>query len=287
MNNNCYNLEKYIYEKGFLDKTIDATYIIHLKDNGRIDNIRAQMNSFHPTKSVYILFNKGFKNCSKPKFIDTSAKDLFDANIQIFKHANKMNYNNILILEDDFIFSEKIKEDYHINNVNTFLKNNQGNPFIYLLGCEPYFLMPYDNNNYRGLMTGGTHAVIYNKQMRMIIMEHDQIYIKNHDEYFMINFYNYKYAYYTPLVYQLYPDTDNQSNWGAEFGDNLIIKWVTYSIIFLHKLLKMNIQPEPGYSFFYFFSKLLFFIILFVVLFILYKVSYIAFKYSKKFYKNK
>jgi hypothetical protein len=286
-NTYCYNIQQLTYKKGFLDKTVDATYIIHLKNNGRLENINQQLNDFHPTKTIYIVFNKGYKKCSKPKFIDTSAKDLFDANIQIFKHANKMNYNNILILEDDFIFSEKINENYHINNINDFINSNNYKPFIYLLGCEPFFLMPYNYHTYRGLITGGMQAVIYNSQMRNLILQHNQQNIKNHDEYFNLHFYIYKYTYYIPLIYQLFPVTENHSQWGAEFGENLFAKYLMYIVVFLHKILKMDTQPEPGHSIFYFLSKLIFIIILFVIIFIISKLVYNTFKYSKKFYKKK
>lgn len=31
----CYRFEKKMYDKGFLDDAIDATFIIHLESNGR------------------------------------------------------------------------------------------------------------------------------------------------------------------------------------------------------------------------------------------------------------
>jgi hypothetical protein len=64
-----------------------------------------QLNEYQPTNTVYILFNKGYKKCKKQDFITNPPYDLVDANLNIFKHAKENNYDNILILEDDFIFS--------------------------------------------------------------------------------------------------------------------------------------------------------------------------------------
>jgi hypothetical protein len=275
IHNSCYKFEEYIYKRGILDETVDATYIIHLENNGRLEDIHVELNKIKPTKKVYVVFNKGYKNCSKHDYIDTSAKDLFDANVQIFNHANKMNYNNILVLEDDFVFSEKIKEQSHINNVNNFLKKNNNKPYIYLLGCIPNLLVPYDYYNYRAVGAGGTHSVIYNLKMRNIILQEDPTKIKNHDDYFIIYYFHYKYTYYIPLIYQLFAETENQNEWGAQLNDNFkFLKIFPYVVLYMHKLLKTNEHPEPGFSIFYFLSKLLFFIVLFIIIYIFYKLFF-------------
>ncbi len=62
--NLCYRFEEYNYTDGFFN-SIDTTYIIHLENNGRYDAIQDQLNKFHPTNRVYILYNKGFKKCKK------------------------------------------------------------------------------------------------------------------------------------------------------------------------------------------------------------------------------
>ena len=64
-----YSFEKRLNKEGILEKSVDATYIIHLKDNGRLEHIYQQLEEFSPTKIIYIVFNQGFKNCTK--------KDLF------------------------------------------------------------------------------------------------------------------------------------------------------------------------------------------------------------------
>jgi hypothetical protein len=121
MNNECYHLNIINFNKGLLDNSVDATYVIHLKNNGRIDNIINQLNLFKPTKINYILFNDGYKNCKKEEYIKSPPLDLVDAFINVFKHAEQQNYNNILVLEDDFFFSEEIRNTNVLNNINSFL----------------------------------------------------------------------------------------------------------------------------------------------------------------------
>ena len=101
----CYHYEKYHFEKGLLD--IDRTYIIHLEGNGRLDNIYKQLEEFHISKEVYILFNKGYKKCNKNLEEQKSTFDLIDAFMTIFEHARDLD--NILILEDDFFFDKDIE----------------------------------------------------------------------------------------------------------------------------------------------------------------------------------
>ena len=54
----CYRLEHYIFNDDLLNNSIDATYIIHLENNGRLDHIMNQLTEYHPTNNVYILFNR-------------------------------------------------------------------------------------------------------------------------------------------------------------------------------------------------------------------------------------
>ena len=144
MNSKCYTFEKYTYTDGLLRENVDATYIIHLEGNGRLENIKKQLSKIHLTNIVYIVFNKGFKKCKKILLKDTPSYDIIDANINVFKHANHNNYDNILVLEDDFIFSDNIQKKYHIDNLNRFLLEKRGHDFIYQLGGRPYILVPID-----------------------------------------------------------------------------------------------------------------------------------------------
>jgi len=167
-NSKCYEFKYMKFMNGLLNKTVDATYVIHLKGNGRYENVMKQLREYHPTNDVYILFNDGYKKCSKTQNIVYPADDLIDAFFQIFRHANEKGYDNILILEDDFMFNNEIKNEKHITNINNFLIRKKGEDFIYYIGCIPWLLVPtfYDTNTYVNILSSGMHSVIYSRKNR-------------------------------------------------------------------------------------------------------------------------
>ena len=269
--NSCYKFEKTEYKDGLLSNCVDATYIIHLEGNGRLKSIQNQLKEYHPTNILYIVYNKGYKKCEKPKYVKNTARDLVDANLQIFKHAEQQGYGNILILEDDFMFSEKIKETRHIDNICNHLKNNAHSTTPYALGCIPFLIFPIDLNNYAGII-GGTHCVIFNKPTRSRILSIGQENIKDWDIHSCLNYPFIKRHYYLPICYQLWPETENAKNWGIEYG-----KWFSYfyfkTLLFIFKMLKLDKQPEPGFTILCAFGKLFSLLVGFLILFFLYKIG--------------
>jgi hypothetical protein len=266
-NETCYNFEKRKYNNEN-PLFIDATYIIHLTNNTRYEHIEQQLEHYQPSNIVYILHNNGYKNCKKQDFIDRPAYDLVDAFLQVFKHAKAHNYQNILVLEDDFIFNEKIKNTQHIKNINHFLidHNNASQPFIYLLGCIPYIQIPYDYNT-NIVLSGGTHACIYSKQIREQILKTIQTKIKDWDLFCNFNYVLNKYTYYTPLCYQLFPETDNAKQWGDSDWFTRIIGIMLLNIF---KMVGLDKNIEPGYSIFYGFSKFAFYFLIIIIIVIIY-----------------
>ena len=272
----CYNFEKLNYESGFLDTNIDVTYIIHLENSGRYDNILKQLEKYKPTKTVYILLNKGYNKCNKVGIKSTYA-DLTDSYLQIFKHAQKQNFGNILILEDDFIFSEKIKEKEHITNVNNFLEKKSGDNFIYFLGTVPWLLIPYDTYNYRCIFSTGTHSIIYSKSHRDDFLENfnRKMLVTDWDVNYHINLTS-RFIYYTPLCYQIFENTDNskeskfQNKYLAFLSD--LFTYFNYNVIF--RILGMDKNPEPGYSILYFYSKFIFYMGLLFLIYLPFLIVY-------------
>ena len=97
--NSCYRFDLKEYQSGIFDDSVDATYIIYTEPNKeRYENIVNQLDRIKPTKKVYILINRGWRNSKKPAYITDTTKDLVDCNIHIFKHAKAKNYNNILMV---------------------------------------------------------------------------------------------------------------------------------------------------------------------------------------------
>jgi hypothetical protein len=252
----CYDYEEYNFNNGILD--VDATYIIHLKGNGRYESIIDQLNKYPISKKVYIVLNKGFKKCKKNPAITKPPLDLVDAYLEIFDHAKNMD--NILILEDDFMFDDKILEPFHQNNVNEFIHSQID--FIYYIGAIPIFLLPYDLHNYRNICSTGTHSVIYSKKFREKI-NHQYKSINDWDIY--LNTQTNRYMYYTPLCYQLFPETENSNYWGDHHYILYFMGLISRIIVKITGLDKST----NAYSLFYFVSKLwilLFLIIIWILL---------------------
>jgi hypothetical protein len=280
----CYTFKKIKYNKGLLDNAVDATYIIHLEGNGRYDDIMNQLESYHPTKEIYIIFNKGYKKCSKDDRIILPAYDLVDAFLQVFKHAKNQNYNNILILEDDFMFNEKIKKESIRNDICSFLNNNKDKDYQYFLGCLPSLWFPYtiDLKHFINICSTGTHAVIYTKKNRERLLNVNQKDITDWDCYSFTH--SRRYMYCEPLCYQLFPDTENSKYWGTHSYFTYIVSQIGKKIL---KIFKLDTEAEPGYSFFYTFSTLFTFILLILILVIVYKISITLFKRKIKVSKKK
>jgi hypothetical protein len=257
-NKKCYNIEKKEYKIGLFDSSIDATYIIHLENNGRLESIYNQLKQYIPTKIVYIFFNKGYKKCNKKLLKNITYHDLNDSYLQIFNHANKHNYDNILILEDDFIFNKEIKKKENIDSINKFLIEKKDEEFIYYLGCLPFIIFFYsmDLKHYFSIISSGSHSVIYSKKSRLI--EYD-LSLDHWDRIIEKQVKN-RYLYYIPLCYQTYPLTDNRKQW----NDNIFSVYVY--------ITEIDKNPEPGFSINYYFSK---FLIIFILLLIIIACIYI------------
>lgn len=280
----CYRFEKLVYDTGLLDDGIDATYIIHLEGNGRYDDIMNQLRQYQPSKTVYILFNKGFKKCKKDPYITIPPLDLIDAFLHIFKHANQEHYGNILILEDDFIFSEKIHNPSTQHTICDFLTQHKSEDFQYFLGCVPVVRIPYslDLYHYINVVSGGTHAVIYSRANRDKILHKDKQNIKDWD--IECNLSSRRYMYHEPLCYQLFPETDNSKYWGGDPYNplNIIIYYGSILIKTIYKLLSLDTQVEPGYSILYTVSSIIPLMLLLLFGYILYALRSFFIKSKKR-----
>jgi len=272
-NSECYRLEQHDFSDGFLD--LDATYIIHLEGNGREEHVIKQLEEYHPTNLVYILYNKGYKKCNKSLHLNESKVDLIDAFLYIFKDAKHKNYKNILILEDDFMFNSRIKDKQIQRNVMEFIKKKENEPMIYMLGCLPLLQKPCDKYTNKLTFGIGTHACIYTQSVVEKSLQENVQDITDWDYYTHSKYA--RYMYHEALCYQLFPETENQKNWHSFNG-------LTYFLIYIIKILQLDKQPEPGYTFFYNTSKVLYaMIVIFAVLFFLF-IAHLIYVYALKNY---
>lgn len=268
-NRGCYTFQELEFNDGFLQESVDATYILTMENSPRIESVMAQLSKFHPTNRVYIVVNKGFKACKKDLINQTSMYDIIDANLQVFNHAKANSYKNILVLEDDFIFNSRILEDSVNNHLNTFMKQRQADPFIYTLGCLPVAVAPYNFHTYRVLWGFAMHAVVYSNPFRETILTSIQS-TPIHDwdmDISKICFKNMnKFMYKIPLCYQTIPETENKQNWGTSAP----LKYLANTYI---QATSFDTQPEPGTSILYMITNLLFLLLIMAILVSLYYIS--------------
>lgn len=278
-NIDCYSLEIINFKNGIFDRSIDATYIIHLLNNGRYDSIKDQLYKIKLTKKNYILINKGYKNCTKILNEQKPYSDLVDCYLTIFENAKEKNYDNILILEDDFLLDNNLLNKNNINNINNinnFLINNKNNNIVYSFGILPFIVIPYDYYNYKVLFSSGTHSMVYTKKMRNNTLLMDRIKIKDWE------IFTHKYAnkimYNTPLCYQLFTITENSSSWKDYYfyGINISKIW-NNSIRNMYDYFHLD-KDTKSYLYFYFFSKFVGIFIIIIVVLLLYFLIYFLFK---------
>jgi hypothetical protein len=245
INAKCYTFELIKYTEGFLDTFVDATYIITMEGSERRKHIDLQLKTYIPTKNIYIVNNKGFKKCEKKLIEYTSSFDLTDAYFNTINHSLNNNYNNILILEDDFIFSPKIKDKNIIKDLKLFFDKNKEKTFYYNLGPFPILFYPnlnILNNTYKGFLTINSQSIIYTKKVQIDIIKNIQKCNIAWDIYLSYTYEHYFFKY--SLCSQTFPETDNQKHWYK-------LKIMLDIHIFIIKKLGLDKKPDPGYKIIY------------------------------------
>ena len=272
VNSHCYSFDYIRFDNGLLDNIIDAVYVILLENSDRTENVYKQLNKYKLSKNTYIQINKGYKNCKKILMKQQSNYDLFDSNYNIWLHANENNYNNILILEDDFIFDNRILDKNVLNDLDNFINNKEFD--IYSLGNAPLLLSPFLLTKHPKLLVSAvSHSIILPKNTRNILIDkykNDVDWLKKSrghiDWSYTTNNFNY-HIYYKPLCYQTFPKTENMGNWDQDL--NIILKMLSRISIQLINIFKLDKQPQPGfdiiYIFFYIFNITLYLIIIYII----------------------
>lgn len=284
INSHCYRFDYIRFDNGLLDKIIDAVYVILLENSDRTENVYKQLNKYKLSKNTYIQINKGYKNCDKILMKQQSNYDLLDSNYNIWLHAKENNYNNILILEDDFIFDNRILDKNVLNDLDNFINNNEFD--IYSLGNRPIILSPFLLTKHpRVIFSLVSHCIVLSKNTRNILIDKyknedwlkssrghiDWIYTKNNFNY---------YIYYKPLCYQTFPKTENMDTW--DIDTNYIFKLVSiFNRYILIPLLKLDKQPQPGFDIHYILSYTLSISLYLSIIYVIYRL-YKKIKYVYK-----
>jgi hypothetical protein len=166
----CYKFEEITPEQTippcWTDRAISATYILHLEGNGRYEQVKSQIEQLRPTKTVWILHNRGFKECQKDANIKIPPQDIVDSYFTIFKHAQEHSYRNILVMEDDFVFDqERLRDTNKLRDVDEFLGTvaDQDQDVMYHIGTLPIVQWPWtwDAKHNLIVISAGTHGAVY------------------------------------------------------------------------------------------------------------------------------
>lgn len=278
----CYKREEILFKKGIFDEIIDVVYIITMENSKeRHQSIKEQLKKYRLSKKNVIFFNKSFQKCEKQlcnykktqcKLIKETYEDLTHVNQFVFQESLLNNFNNILVLEDDFIFSKRLYKKNIIKDITNIVKiyEKTKQSLVLRLGCIPLLSLPSANKNFRKcLISLGTHAVIYNKKAFQEILT----FKRRSDDIDMntsLLFMNRQLYYKKPLIYQLFKQTENRDNWGKELG-SLISGIYSFFIIKLIEKLKLHEKEEPGFCFMYkYHNKIIICILLFVPFLILF-----------------
>ena len=223
---------------------VDAAYVIHLENNGRLPQLTKQLETTHVADVVHVLYNAGYKKVAKDLPAQTPAHDLVHAYKHVFLDAREKGYDRVLVLEDDFFFRDDMGKA-EVDSVNAYLKANSDRKLLYQLGCSPGVMMPVGGGTYL-TASCGTHACVYTRKLRDYVLDFKGL-IRDWD--WFMTFHTLRYAYSRALCYQLYPDTDNSNQWMALLGYTYVLKAAI-------RFFMLNTQAEPGYSICYWGAKL-------------------------------
>ena len=280
--NNCYMQKILEYEKASYDGIIDMIYILTMvKSYKRHKGIYSQLDKFKLTKNVKIIFNKGYKACKKQSCnkykcgdIKIPPHDITHANNEILKDAMKNNYKIILVLEDDFILSDRINESSVIKNIRKIIDEYKHKELVLKLGCFPFITLPYNNKYRRVLLSSGAHAVLYNDNAIKKIVNNKLYSLDDLDFLINKNFFGRELMYKEPLIYQLVEESENMKHWDNWNGGLLNSGKLFFSLM---KYLSINKQVEPGTSIIYKYHRIinyLLYLLLFMIIYNVYRRSY-------------
>ena len=256
----CYYLESIFFQRGLLDNIADAIYILTMENSKRQGNFMKQIYDYQLHKNIFIMKNKGFKNCDKVvcnnndcKLIDNTESDAVNAYINAFKHALSMKYDKIIILEDDFICSPELKNQFHIANIEKITRNMPNNLFSF--GVLPFVTTYHSKYIRKCWISSGAHATLIPKYFfdKFIKNEYN---ICEMD--FYLNMNGNKYIYYKPLVLQTFPITDNFKNWGNNCSGKLFGHIFRFFMRCIIKTLNLDNRAEPGTSIMYVLNALVY-----------------------------
>lgn len=274
----CYSYEIINFEQSSLN--VNAVYVLTMENSDRLEELKKQLYIYKPGKRIIIQINKGYKKCAKrlcdnsKEYINNPYNDISHAYLNAFKNAIQNQYENILILEDDAIFSPEYYNPYNLKIVNEFIPKLNSNQWIFSLGLMPWVSLYYSYGIRRSILAYGTHASIFPISVVNNIVQNCNS-ISDMDNY--VNTRCVRYFYDYPLVTQTFPETENSKYWGTDLG--FLGSIIRYIMISTNWLFGIDKHSEPGTTIFYNINKILYdmLIPLFImyILFLIIKKKYL------------
>lgn len=213
----CYRLEEIVpcaSGSGKMDNAIDMTYIITMEGAERAKTIMQRLQKAKLTSKALIQYNSGYNCEGKGLGRKVPQADLTHALVTVFQHASEKGYDNILVLEDDFIFNRKFYDNDDIARICEFITTTKYD--VYNLGPHSLISYPVSWYHRRALWSRLTHAMIYNKSSFRPYtryakqMKYDVPCDKIQDTLGLA-----VYFYHKPISYQLLGDTENRRTSGG------------------------------------------------------------------------
>jgi hypothetical protein len=236
-NKHCYSFKEINVSSGIFDNIIDCCYVLVMEDSKREQTIidRLSIKGF-PCKKIKLQYNKGFRTCDKIIKKQKTNFDIIDANNNIFLDAKDNKFKNILVLEDDFNFTDKVKDPEVIKDLEKLYDNMEVNVFnlgTLIFIYNPLYLFYKKYNNINCLVSPLSQGIIHSPKFRNKFIEEyrlNKIDLDHFDGLFNPFFTNGIYCYKDPLCIQPFPETENSKEWSI-FGiknDKLFRTFIRY-----------------------------------------------------------
>lgn len=266
----CHEKIKLEFQKGLYDSSIDATYILYLDGNiDRYNKIMNQIKKYQPTKNIFIIKSKSYKKCNKNDniIINSVFNDIIYTHLEVYAHAENHNLQNILILEDDFIFDEDIANAINIKEINNFLIKKKNQNFMYFFGGCPIIVYPTINlYHYKCLYIYALHGYVISHKFRQKILSlNKQKFVNDLNFETNLGKNSNQYMFYKPLIYQMFPATENKKIWSSAFG------FKSKLCLYLIKIFNLDKEYKKPYAIMYYITKNLIILIIIIIIIMIFR----------------
>ena len=245
------------FPQGLFDEVCQACYVIVCcgERPARLGAMTSELEVLRPLRTVDVCVFAGYRSCP---LSEHTSEDIAGNFLYVFRDALQSGADRALILEDDF--HVEAFEDADVASVCAFLREN--NPDVYGLGN---FMRPTHGTLLsRHQKSGGgfvmAQACFYSRgYMRKIVDFFAEVFsnrvpadfycIDHWPEFFHAEIYRY----YKPLLTQLLPATESQTEgWMRCKPGKLLPRWYNEWVGVFLRWLRLHKETQPGWNILYF-----------------------------------